>query len=33
MVFLSTFVIESEKNTEASVCKDRMCRFWENVIV
>ena len=27
------FVIESEENAEASVGKDDMCRFGENVIV
>jgi len=26
-------VIELEEDTEAGVCKDRMRRFWENVIV
>jgi len=27
------FVVEVEEDAEASVCKDRMCRFGENVIV
>jgi hypothetical protein len=27
------FVIEFEEDTEAGVCKDRMCGFGENVIV
>ena len=32
VVFVN-FVVEVEENTEASVCKDGMCRFGENVIV
>jgi hypothetical protein len=27
------FVVEVEEDAEASVCKDDMCRFRENVIV
>jgi hypothetical protein len=27
------FIIELEEDTEAGVCKDRMCGFGENVIV
>jgi hypothetical protein len=27
------FVIELEEDTEASMCKDGMCRFRENVII